>query len=246
MSAYLSCIAAFASFYRHWRNLFLTNPFMTWLGILPMGHLFNTTMTAVNDREKNSDDGRFVVIDHWFKTLREQPERLTLRNIHAQAMNNVGAGADTVACGLQAVIYLLLRDPLAVERLREEIRAAQEKGLCLEKIVAYADAQKLPFLQACIKEALRIFTPVPMGLPRTSPAGGITIGDRTFPEGTILSINPWVIHLSPELWGSDAREFRPERWLGEDAAVLEKKYFIPVSALPLRTPRNNKKADQDV
>lgn len=57
----------------------------------------------------------------------------------------------------------------------------------------------------------------------------MTIGDRTFAEGTILSINPWVIHRSTEIWGSDARSFVPERWLRDDAADLEKKSFIPVS-----------------
>lgn len=57
----------------------------------------------------------------------------------------------------------------------------------------------------------------------------MTIGDRTFTEGTILSVNPWVIHRSTEIWGSDARIFVPERWLRDDAADLEKKNFIPVS-----------------
>lgn len=61
------------------------------------------------------------------------------------------------------------------------------------------------------------------------PTGGMTIGDRFFTQGTILSVNPWVIHRSTEIWGSDARLFVPERWLKDDAADLEKKYFIPVS-----------------
>ena len=45
------------------------------------------------------------------------------------------------------------------------------------------------FVQACVKEALRIFGPVPMGLPRIAPKGGLVIGDRVIPEGTIVSIN---------------------------------------------------------
>jgi len=45
------------------------------------------------------------------------------------------------------------------------------------------------FVQACVKEALRVFGPVPMGLPRIAPKGGLTVGDRIIPEGTIVSIN---------------------------------------------------------
>ena len=45
------------------------------------------------------------------------------------------------------------------------------------------------FVQASVKEALRIFGPVPMGLPRIAPKGGLVIGDRIIPEGTIVSIN---------------------------------------------------------
>lgn len=74
----------------------------------------------------------------------------------------------------------------------------------------------------------------------------MTIGDRTFTEGTILSVNPWVIHRSLEIWGSDARTFVPERWLRDDAADLEKKYFIPVSlrmALILFYTRDKIQAD---
>lgn len=66
-----------------------------------------------------------------------------------------------------------------------------------------------------------------MGLPRVAPQGGLTIGDKFFAAGTILSINSWVMHYSPEIWGPDSAEFRPNRWLG-DTATLDK-YFMPVS-----------------
>ena len=53
--------------------------------------------------------------------------------------------------------------------------------------------------------------------------------DETFfPEGTVLSINPYVLQTSKSLWGSDAKEFNPDRWFGPDASTLER-YFCPVS-----------------
>ena len=66
-----------------------------------------------------------------------------------------------------------------------------------------------------------------MTLPRVAPPGGLRIAEKTFAEGTIVSVSPWVIHASTDIWGPDAREFRPERWLGREAARLDK-YWMPV------------------
>lgn len=228
-SEMLSFFAAFASFYPRLRNALISNPVMTWLGILPMGHVFNTTMAAVKERENSDCDSEFVIVDYWLRTLREQPDRLQPRNVYAQATNNVGAGADTVNSALQSFFYHLLRNPETLRKAKLEVDDAVKNGRCTSKVVSFSDAQQLHYIQACIKEALRFFTPVPMGLPRCVPAGGLTIGDRTFTEGTILSVNPWVIHRSTEIWGPDARLFIPERWFRIDAAELERKYFIPVS-----------------
>lgn len=103
--------------------------------------------------------------------------------------------------------------------------------MCEDRVVSYEDAKKLPYLQACIKEALRVFHPVSMGTPRVVPKGGITIGEQTFPAGTTLSLNTFSMNLSQDLWGPDAREFKPERWMAEDTAAMEK-LFIPVSGCP--------------
>lgn len=119
----------------------------------------------------------------------------------------------------------MIRHETAWARAREEIQAAIRDGSCRDPVISFADAQRLPYLQACIKEALRIFPPASMGLQRVVPAGGITIGERTFAAGTILSVYPPSIMLSPELWGPDARTFEPERWMRDDAAALDKYYF---------------------
>lgn len=83
----------------------------------------------------------------------------------------------------------MLRNRDSWLRARQEIVADQAQGRCRDRVVSFDDAQKLPFLQACIKEALRMFGPTPMGLPRVAPKGGITIGGRHFAEGTTLSIH---------------------------------------------------------
>lgn len=76
------------------------------------------------------------------------------------------------------------------EKARDEIKAAQAQGRCQDRIISYADALLLPYLQACIKEALRVFGPAGMGFPRVVGPEGLTIGDQHFTSGTVLSIHP--------------------------------------------------------
>ncbi|KAK8140038.1 hypothetical protein PG984_000104 [Apiospora sp. TS-2023a] len=210
-------------FFRWVHVLLLANPVVTWLNIVPWGHTLNIAKQALEDRQKNPD-GRYDVSTHWFRMLAENPGRMERHEIDSAAFNAIGAATDTVAATIQAFVYYLMRHPDVYQRVRSEIAAA---GL-EDRVISYADAQGLRFLQACIKESLRLFGPVTMGFPRVAPKGGIAIGEQTFPEGTTLSVHPWVIHLSKEIWGEDAREFNPDRWFGDDVAQLEK-HFIPFS-----------------
>ncbi|KAI8943409.1 hypothetical protein NX059_001421 [Plenodomus lindquistii] len=224
----LNAYVAVAGYFR-WINIaLLANPVVTWLSIMPMGHLFDTVKGVMADRKKNLN-ARFDSVQYWFKQHEQHPDKITVREIGTQALAAVGAGSDTVAAGIQSFIYHMIRHTDAWERARAEIEEATKKGLCQDRIVSYADSQQLPFVQACVKEALRIFGPVPMGLPRIAPKGGLTIGDRTIPQGTIVSVSPWAIHHSKELWGEDAHEFNPDRWLTGDPARMEK-YWIPFGA----------------
>ncbi|KAH6659961.1 cytochrome P450 [Truncatella angustata] len=224
--ANLNAYGAIAGFY-HWFHYLVCNPLVTWTQLMPYGHMYDVTFTAIDQRRKNPD-ARYDLIAHWLKQHEEHPERLSMRNIEAHSFQAVGAGSDTVSSGLQSFVYHIIRNPEGRhwQKCRDEIRDAQSQGMCNERVVSFADAQKLPYLQACIKEGLRVFSPTPMGLPREVPTGGLTIGDKTFAAGTILSVNSWVMHYSTEIWGPDAAEFRPERWLGEDADALDKYFMV--------------------
>lgn len=217
--------------YLYWlHSILIGNPIVTRTGILPMGHLYKTTVKAIDERQKNFDAG-FDMAAHWFKTQREHRGQVEFRDILAHAIISVGGASDTASIALQSFIYHMIRHPTAYKRVRDEIDAAQAEGRCRGPIVQFVDAQRLDYLQACIKESLRIFGPFGSVLPRVAGKGGVTIGGRTFPEGTILSVCPWVIHHSKDCWGLDATAFNPDRWLTEGSASLEK-YFIPVSSWP--------------
>lgn len=129
------------------------------------------------------------MVEHWLQNHRKHPDKISFRDIQAVTNTNVGAGSDTISCSLQSLIYHMVRLPGAWERAQAEILDAQRsRGICKDLIVSFADAQQLPYLQACIREALRVFPPAPMGLVRRVRAGGLTIGNRTFPKGVLLSV----------------------------------------------------------
>lgn len=139
----LNAYVAVAGYFR-WINIaLLANPVMTWLSIMPMGHLFDTTKAVLIDREGNMNS-RFDAVQYWFKQHAQHPEKLTMREIGTQALAAVGAGSDTVAAGIQSFIYHMIRHPNAWARAHDEVKKAMNTGLCKDSIISWADSQQLP------------------------------------------------------------------------------------------------------
>ncbi|KAL3481341.1 cytochrome P450 [Aspergillus californicus] len=224
----LNAYIAAAGYLQWLHNLTVGNTLLSKYDLLPNNHLFDTTMAALQRRQANPDH-RNDMIEHWMRTVKEHPERMTIIDLQAAATGSVGAGADTVSGAMQAFVYHMLRKPQHLAKLRAEMNAERAQGRCNDEVVSFAHAQNMEYLQACIKETLRMFGPVPFGLARLAPAGGLTIGGRFFAEGTKLSVNPWVIHYCKDLFGPDAKEYNPDRWIGPQAKAIEK-YFVPFGA----------------
>ena len=88
--------------------------------------------------------------------------------------------------------------------------------------VAYADAVNLPYLKACINEGMRLHPSVGLLMPRVVPAGGATISGFHFPEGYRVGINPAVVHYDKQIFGQDADDFNPDRWIEGDGVLMDK------------------------
>lgn len=91
---------------------------------------------------------------------------------------------------LQTFVYFMIKDQDIWQRAKDEVKIAMKEGRCLDRVIKYDDARKLPFLETCIYESFRMFGPGPFQLSRVAPKGGITIGPQYFPAGTVVSINP--------------------------------------------------------
>ncbi|KAI3538507.1 hypothetical protein CSPX01_09435 [Colletotrichum filicis] len=134
------------------------------------------------------------------------------RQVFSWTLSNVNAGSDTTAISLRAVLYYLLKNPWTLKKVMKEIMGAREKGK-LSIPVTWKESQELPYLDAAIKEALRLHPAVGLLLERIVPKAGIQLPDGPFlPEGTIVGINPWVMHRHPA-FGDHLESYVPERWL---------------------------------
>jgi cytochrome P450 len=89
-----------------------------------------------------------------------------------------------------------------------------------EVVVSYDKVRHLPYLRACLDEALRLFPPSTFGLPRRTPPEGIPILGDFIPGDTSVSISAYVAHRDAKVF-PEPEKYLPERWLGDDAKDLQ-------------------------
>ncbi|KAH7303302.1 cytochrome P450 [Stachybotrys elegans] len=180
----------------------------------------NKIAMAKKEQKDVTEDGPATMVGKFLDAQRrEEKKAMTDWDIAANAGSNIGAGSDTTAIGLISIIYYLFRDPLILKRAREEMDMAG-----LPERPNFQEAQKLSFMQAVIKESMRVLPGVGLPLWREVPKGGAVVCDQFFPEGTNLGVNAWVSHHNKDVFGEDADVFRPERWLeasSEQATAME-------------------------
>ncbi|KAH9917869.1 cytochrome P450 [Epithele typhae] len=157
-------------------------------------------------------------------------ERLTDEELIAQVSTFILAGMDTTSNALSRTLHLLATHPDAQDRLRAEIVEAQGGD---GSDITYDDLLKLPFLDAVCRETLRLYAPVPFLnrfaledtiLPLSKPVrtrDGKEISELAISKGTFAFVNFQACNVDSDLWGPDAREWKPERWLAPLPTALE-------------------------
>ncbi|KAJ7176869.1 cytochrome P450 oxidoreductase [Mycena filopes] len=140
----------------------------------------------------------------------------SLKQVRAAVGSILGAGSDTTAITMRALIRFVVGDAEIYRTVQAEVDDAVKNG-SITFPMSYEDAGRLPYFQACLKETLRLHPPVPWTLSRVVDRGGASIAGHFFAEGTEISMSPFVVHRRPEAYGSDAEVFRPERWLEADS-----------------------------
>jgi benzoate 4-monooxygenase len=137
----------------------------------------------------------------------------------------IDAGADTTAIALTQILELLIHHPQHLATLREEV----DSVLSPDDIVApYGKIKHLPFLRACIDEALRIIPPTSAGLPRRTPPEGARILGEWIPGDTSVSMTIYTAHHDPTIF-PNPDQYQPHRWMDLNERKRMEPYFIPFS-----------------
>nr|WGJ64302.1 CYP82D-1 [Lysionotus pauciflorus] len=138
----------------------------------------------------------------------------------------VSGGTDSITIGLVWALSLLLNNPNDLKRAYEELDTVVGR----EKRLNESDIQNLVYLQAIVKETLRLYPALP--LPGREFTEDCTVGGYHIPKGTRLIVNLWKLHRDPNVWAEEPSSFRPERFLTSNPSTAGAQHFeyIPFGA----------------
>ena len=119
-------------------------------------------------------------LDKFIESKKAHPDIVDDAQIISYLMINMFAGADTTAITIRSIFYYSLRNPEVWHRLQKEVGVGDD-------VVPFKNARAMPYLEACVREAMRIHSAVGMILERYVPTSGLTLpnGD-SIPPGAVV------------------------------------------------------------
>ncbi|EPE10851.1 benzoate 4-monooxygenase cytochrome p450 [Ophiostoma piceae UAMH 11346] len=133
------------------------------------------------------------------------------------------AGIDTTSDASMFAIWALSRPENAAYQQRLVKEVTETIDAIPEALDSHGNptseaSDRLPFLDAVLRETLRLYAPLPASEPRTMPNKDVMVDGFQIPAGTVVSMDPYTLHRNQDVFPQPL-VFRPERWLGESPAL---------------------------
>ncbi|KAF9091112.1 hypothetical protein BGX23_005455 [Mortierella sp. AD031] len=145
--------------------------------------------------------------------------KLTEGELKAQIMTFMAAGHDTTSVTITWMLHVFSIYPEVQRKVRQEMLTHIGRPTESNRVpFTYDTLNTLPYLSACVKELLRFIPPVPMTSRIASEDDNILGYD--IPKGTRVFLSPAALHKLKSVYGEDAEEFKPERWM-DPASLTE-------------------------
>ncbi|KAK9176906.1 hypothetical protein WN944_028925 [Citrus x changshan-huyou] len=163
---------------------------------------------SINKDEEDFIDVMLSVMDDG-KTSPEDADTV----IKATCLSVISGGNDTTVTTFTWALSLLLNNRHVLKKAQDELDIHVGKNRQVEE----SDVKNLIYLQAIVKETLRLCPPLPLSAPREAMED-CTIDGYHIPAGTRLIVNLWKMHRDPSIWANPS-EFIPDRFLNENAKL---------------------------
>ncbi|KAJ0402270.1 hypothetical protein ATCC90586_005097 [Pythium insidiosum] len=201
--------------------------------------VINTTVNEIIAKSiaaKSSGDKREQRRDLISLFIEKNPaETVDPALIRDMTISFIAAGRDTTSQSMSWVLLMLNRHPHVLAKLREELKTKAPQLQTGNTTPSMEDIQDLVYLEAVVKESMRL-NPV-VGITTRTAAVDTTLHDGTFVKaGTRIVLSNYVQARLPSVWGPDATEYKPERWI--DPSTGKIRQFSPFKfAVFLAGPR---------
>lgn len=186
--------------------------------------IFSVKKQAVlGGRSVKTDEAAADIITQLLLANEEAPvdERHPDEELRAHMATLITAGRDTVSHMVARTIQVLAERPDVQAELRRELTANDR--------IVFEELQTLPYLDAVVREMLRLHSTISFAnrtVQRDTVLPLLNAGAVPVPGGTTIRIGMATSNTAPRIWGADAREFRPQRWLEKDA-TWDGEYALP-------------------
>lgn len=137
------------------------------------------------------------------------------------AITNFGAGHETMCSAMTSIMAMIGSHPDVQEKIVDELVKLEYPPNEDQQTrhIDFDTAASLTYTLATIKEAQRLHPVIGMSLSRKVPNTGLSIHGVYIPPKITVGCNPVSLHRNTSIFGDDAGEFNPERWLQDDVEV---------------------------
>ncbi|KAG9237919.1 putative benzoate 4-monooxygenase cytochrome P450 [Amylocarpus encephaloides] len=187
--------------------------------------------SSSSDEEKVASKTSTIAGYLWESQSSRKERRLSGLGMASEVADHLLAGVDTTADTLMFLVWALSLPENAEfqERLIKEVANIPVAMLDSNGIPIAEATDKLPFLDAVIKETLRLYSPLPASEPRSLPIACVIDGYQVA-ASEVVSMSPYTLHRNPKVF-PDPLVFNPNRWLEESDNLVEmKKWFWAFSS----------------
>ncbi|KAK2969298.1 hypothetical protein RJ640_030839 [Escallonia rubra] len=202
----------------HWGDYFPLLGFLDFYGVKRKCHKLALKVSGHVRRiiEERRRDGEFSDKTDFLSVLLSLPQedQLSDADMVAVLWEMVFRGTDTVAILLEWIMARMALHPDIQAKAQQEIDTCVGRN----RHVQDSDIPNLPFLQATVKEVLRLHPPGPLLSWARLAVNDVHVGKFFIPAGTTAMVNMWAITHDPSIW-KDPWAFRPERFTEEDFSV---------------------------